>query len=335
MDENNLADFEEVRDIDIVTTEINTLIKQYRSITLTFAVEVGRRLKEAKSLLPHGEWGTWLSEKVSFSQRTANNLMRVFEEYGDTQITLFGAVPNSHAIANLPLTHAIKLLLLPAEEREEFVETEDVAHMSVRELEEAIKAKKEAEERAEGLETKLRNMEGLLKETDATRDQIIEENRDLQEKLEEAAREAKVAQMDAEKAREDVKKAKKALKDAKANAEIPKETLDKLTAEAEEKAAAAQKEALEKKIDEANRKIAAADRRRLEAEEKYEALRQQMQISDPDVMSFKTLFEQVQDDAAKLTAAFGRVKDKNPEMAGKLGAAVAKMAEQVFGGFTA
>jgi len=47
---------------------------------LTNAIEVGKRLKEAKALLPHGEWGKWLVESVSYSQRTANRLMQLFEE---------------------------------------------------------------------------------------------------------------------------------------------------------------------------------------------------------------------------------------------------------------
>ena len=71
------------REIGVVTAEIRQLVNQYRRITVAFAVEIGRRLTEAKSLLPHGEWGDWLREQVDFSQRTANNFMRVFEEYGD------------------------------------------------------------------------------------------------------------------------------------------------------------------------------------------------------------------------------------------------------------
>ncbi|KUO78350.1 MAG: hypothetical protein APF81_02885 [Desulfosporosinus sp. BRH_c37] len=36
-----------------------------REILITNAIEIGRRLKEAKGLLPHGEWGKWLKESVS------------------------------------------------------------------------------------------------------------------------------------------------------------------------------------------------------------------------------------------------------------------------------
>lgn len=336
MEEQKVITVKEVRDIQTVTTEINTLTAQYRSLTLAYAVEVGRRLEEAKSLLPHGEWGTWLSEKVSFSQRTANNLMQIFEEYGDSQITLFGAVPNSQTFANLPISKAIKLLALPSEEREEFAEENDVAAMSVRELEAAIKAKKEAEARAEQLSEENERLQEQLEHTSSEALSDAEEERDkaladlaaLKKAADAAAEELKAAKVEAEKAKADAKKAKDKLKEAKAHPEIPQEKIDELRAEASEKA----NQALEERIAEANRKIAEAEKRRLEAESKYEEVRKQAQISDPDILSFKMLFDQIQDDAVKLLAALARIRDKNPETADKLGKAVTQMVASSFGG---
>ena len=335
MEEQKVITVKEVRDIQTVTTEINTLTAQYRSLTLAYAVEVGRRLEEAKSLLPHGEWGTWLAEKVSFSQRTANNLMQI-EEYGDSQITLFGAVPNSQTFANLPISKAIKLLALPSEEREEFAEENDVAAMSVRELEAAIKAKKDAEARAEELSEEIARLQEQLDHTGAEALADAEEERDkaladlaaLKKAADAAAEEVKAAKEEAEKAKADAKKAKDKLKEAKAHPEIPQEKIDELRAEASEKA----NQAIEERIAEANRKIAEAEKRRLEAESKYEAVRKQAQISDPDILSFKMLFDQVQDDAVKLMAAFVRIRDKDPETADKLGKAVTQMVVSSFGG---
>ena len=336
MEEQKVITVKEVRDIQTVTTEINTLTAQYRSLTLAYAVEVGRRLEEAKSLLPHGEWGTWLAEKVSFSQRTANNLMQIFEEYGDRQITLFGAVPNSQTFANLPISKAIKLLALPSEEREEFAEENDVAAMSVRELEAAIKAKKEAEARAEELSEENARLQEQLDQTGAAALADAEEERDkaladvaaLKKAADAAAEELKAAKEEVEKAKADAKKAKDKLKEAKTHPEIPQEKIDELRAEASEKA----NQALEERIADANRKIAEAEKRRLEAESKYEEVRKQAQISDPDILSFKMLFDQIQDDAVKLLAALARIRDKNPETADKLGKAVTQMVASSFGG---
>ena len=74
------------RDIKTVTTEIRTLHRQAQCMVLGYAIEIGRRLKEAKAMLDHGQWGPWLREEVDFSQSSANNFMRIFEEYGAQQM---------------------------------------------------------------------------------------------------------------------------------------------------------------------------------------------------------------------------------------------------------
>ena len=65
----------------VIAAEINMITQQTRKILLASAVEIGRRLKEAKSLVNHGEWGKWLEESVSYTQRTAERLMKLYENY--------------------------------------------------------------------------------------------------------------------------------------------------------------------------------------------------------------------------------------------------------------
>jgi len=65
-----------------IATEINVIKEQAREVFCRSAIEIGRRLFEAKSMIPHGSWGKWLEENVDYSERTAQNLMRVYEEYG-------------------------------------------------------------------------------------------------------------------------------------------------------------------------------------------------------------------------------------------------------------
>ncbi|MGM9680769.1 MAG: DUF3102 domain-containing protein, partial [Eubacteriales bacterium] len=134
------------REIGVVTAEIRELCGQANRMALMYAVEIGRRLVEAKSILPHGEWGTWIQNEVHFSQSTANNFMRLFEEYGDDQISLFGAVVSakSQTIANLPYSKALQLLAIPAEERESFAKKVDAENISVKELQVAIRERDEA-----------------------------------------------------------------------------------------------------------------------------------------------------------------------------------------------
>jgi chromosome segregation ATPase len=101
-------------------------------------------LVEAKSLMEHGEWGEWLEKSVEYSKSTANNLMRIFEEYGADQITFLSDNAKSQALGNLSYTQAIALLGVPENEREQFVEEHDLDSMSTRELQQAIKERDQA-----------------------------------------------------------------------------------------------------------------------------------------------------------------------------------------------
>lgn len=132
------------RDIRTVTAEIRSLHRQAQCMVLGYAIEIGRKLKEAKTLLPYGQWGRWLQEEVEFSQSTAQNFMKIFEEYGARQVSLFGDA-ESQTLGNLPYTHALRLLALPADEREEFAREHHVEDLSSRELEKLLRERDEAD----------------------------------------------------------------------------------------------------------------------------------------------------------------------------------------------
>jgi len=143
-----------IRTPQIVAAEINSIKDQTRTIILCNSIEIGRRLVEAKSIVEHGEWGEWLKNSVDYQKSTANNLMRIFEEYGANQIALFGDNAKSQALGNLGYTQAIALLGVPSEDREQFIKDNDIESMSTRQLQEAIKAQKDAESRADEAEKK-------------------------------------------------------------------------------------------------------------------------------------------------------------------------------------
>lgn len=100
-----------------LAVEIITFDRQAKITAVSCAIEIGERLLEAKDLVPHGEWGKWLKENVNYSQSTANNLMRLYKEYGNNQGSLFTTVTNSQAIMNLDVSKALALTVLPPEER--------------------------------------------------------------------------------------------------------------------------------------------------------------------------------------------------------------------------
>lgn len=140
------------RTIGMVTQEINQLTAQAQRLILGHAIEIGRRLTEAKQMLSHGEWGKWLKEEIHYSKSSANNMMRIFDAYGSTQMGLFGPEANSQTFGDLEYSKALALLAVPAEEREQFAQEVDAEHISVRQLKAAIQerdaAKKQAAEAA-------------------------------------------------------------------------------------------------------------------------------------------------------------------------------------------
>ncbi|SHI45156.1 Protein of unknown function [Desulfosporosinus lacus DSM 15449] len=82
--------------------------QQTYKIMLTNAIKVGKRLKEAKALL---------------SQRTANRLKQLFEQYEDKLFTTNDDDGSSNSPAPTNLTHYQALLLLGIleDEREKFI----------------------------------------------------------------------------------------------------------------------------------------------------------------------------------------------------------------------
>lgn len=131
----------QVRPLETIEGEINF----YKQQTALGIIEIGKRLIEAKEQVSHGEWEKWLEEKVDFSKSTAKNFMRCATEFSNRQ-----------AIVDLGQTKIFALLSLPQDDRDEFMstphevngQTKTIEEMTSRELQQAIKEKKEAEKKA-------------------------------------------------------------------------------------------------------------------------------------------------------------------------------------------
>lgn len=301
------------RDIQTVTTEIRTMQRQAQGMVMNYAIEIGRRLKEAKSLLEHGKWGEWLKNEVDFSRSTANNLMKIFEEYGAKQVSLFGDA-NSQTIGNLPYTHALKLLAVPAEEREEFVEEHHVEDLSSRELDRLIKERDAAVRRAEESEERELAQADALAELEALRDkvetqeQMAGEGRAALRQMEEKVSAAKERlEQEKKKAKEREEKLRRELEEARKNPDVPEEILQKLRAEAEEATSAS---------------VEKAQKEAQEAKAALEQARKDLALADGDMAVFKELFRRVQEDFGMMEDAIRRIEEKNAESAEKLRTAV-------------
>ena len=225
---------------EVIAAEINSIKEQTRKVVLYNSIEIGRKLVEAKELVPHGEWGNWLEEAVDYSKSTANNLMKIFEEYGSDQITLLDDNLKSQAFGNLNYSQAVLLLGLPSEEREKFVEENKVDEMSTRELKKAIADLKKAN----------KEKDNALKERDEAMEKLNaleESNRILEETFNEGAEERKSLE-------EKVKKLEKEIEEVKTSKPVETVNVDweEITAEVQEKMdqLIEEKEAAERKIKE-------------------------------------------------------------------------------------
>ena len=176
MSENLSEMLQETRTLDIVAAEI----RSYTWSMLTNIIEIGRRLVEAKEMLPHGEFMSWCTENFGYSKSQTNNFMRLYEAYGSEQNSMFGAELNRQTFGTLNYSKALALLALPsAEEREAFIEENNVDEMTTRELQQAIKEKQEAERKLGDEKKQREQAEDLLK----TQDQMLVEARAQIEEL--------------------------------------------------------------------------------------------------------------------------------------------------------
>lgn len=137
-----------LRTPDVIAAEINTIKRTTAKYVLEQSIEIGRLLCEAKEAVPHGEWGRWLEENCAYSTSNANNLMRIYTEYGEDDQLSFFAENKLELYGDLNRSQAIALLALPPAERADFVKENDVPAMSVSELEAKIKEAKEETEAA-------------------------------------------------------------------------------------------------------------------------------------------------------------------------------------------
>ena len=123
---------------DRLVSEIRMITEQTKQVVLFNSIEIGKRLTEAKAMVKHGAWGAWLKERVDYSQRTANNFMKIYHEYGKN-----GLAEKSQALANLSYTQALALIDLPEAERAKFAEERKAGEMALRQLQEEVKQEKE------------------------------------------------------------------------------------------------------------------------------------------------------------------------------------------------
>lgn len=311
------------RTAQTVALEIRTLQKQAQGIILAYAIEIGRKLEEAKAMLPHGAWGEWLKRELDYSPSTAQNFMRVYREYGDQQLSLFGA-PKSQTFGNITYSKALKLLAIPDEEdRERFVSENDVEHMSVRDLNAAIRerdaARKDAEIARFEAENARNEVQQTKEEAARARENLAVREQSYMENLAAAEQAKKEAEKELEELRQELD-ARPMMEDktavSKARSEAIAEMNKKLQAvEAKRKKAEAESQAfadalkdLHKENEELKAKASAP--RPVPVEDgRVKELEKQLAAAAPELAEFKVRFMTWQEEFQKLIDILQSVND--------------------------
>ena len=300
----------EGRDIEAITNDILEAKRRGGEAILT----IGRGLTEAKQSLPHGEWLPWLNERVELSERTAQKFMKLAREWS-----------NPNTLADLGASKALMLLALPESERERLAEDHNVIDMSARQLEQAIRERKEAQEAAARAEAEAKTAEEARAKMEEDMKLLNARLSGAQEDREQAARAA--ARLEAE------------LEELKARpVEVAVETV--VDQEAIEKARAEAVAEMRAKLNKAREAKEAAEARRKNAEEALEQIRLQLEEQaraekkaalgeDKDLAQFELLFDQTKETVNRMHGILLKVQSRDKDAAGRLSKALTALAEAV------
>lgn len=337
----NGGELQQERTLEVIAGEIRT----YSDLLAKSAIEIGRRLCEAKEMVPHGQFMDWVKENTGYSSRSAANFMRLFKEFSNEQNSLFGAEIKQQTFANLNYTKVLALVSLPESERESFVEENDVEHLSVRDVERLVKertAQLEAEKTSLELDklTLEKNIVEMQGELAANADELKLARKHITQLQNQPVatvpeRDEAAIRAAADEAREAVEKefrtilddTEKALKDQKKQLDAASKERDKAQKEAdalrkdmeELKKAKASDETLDKLRAQFEEQIKAAEDRAAAAEK-------QLKLASPAAGEFAAAFSRVQVEIEAMHKALGKIE--NAELAGKLQTAALAVLEQ-------
>ena len=250
------------RTLPVIASEILFIESQVARTALEGAIQIGLKLKEAKEQVEHGQWEKWCHENLNYSKSKTEKLMRIASEYGDEN----SIYAKTYTCTDLSISKALSLLQVPEEEVKNCSENNDVESMTVKELNDKIKAlESEKEMRAVEVNVLTEEYEKRLTAADEELEHIKNELTELQDSTADpdalADLEAKL-----EKAKEKEKKLKEEMKQEKASRDLQiqqavEEKADQMRKEAEQAAAGRLSEAeslnteLAEKLDHLEKKL--------------------------------------------------------------------------------
>ena len=279
-----------VRSIEIVTAEIHTIRDNVAKVFMDGVVQIGRRLEEAKQLVPQGEWLAYLDKELGYKPSTAQNYMRIAREFGDGQIGLSGKTPGDF-FGQLGYSQLLPLLGLPEEEREQLAEEHDLAGMSSREIQALVRERDEAKASADKLKSSL--------------ERKTQEAGTLEAKLRDETTRAEAAEQASKANAQTAADLQRQLNELAEKADQPRELTEEERAAMRDEIAAEQAEAVQ-----------AAEARAADALAKLE------KVKNPAAHKVNFLFGELSEDWNRLRAALHELEQTDGEAAGKMRAAI-------------
>ena len=306
------------RDIEDITAEILEAKRAGGEAILT----IGRGLIEAKALLAHGEWLPWLTERVEFSERSAQNFMRLAREWSNPQ-----------TLADLGASKALALLALPAEERADFIASTHVVdgaektteELSSRELAQAIRERDEARREAEAARADAGAAE-------AARAKMAADMETANAALAAAREEKRRADQEAARLGAELAELKSRQVEVAVEQVVDPAAIEKARAEAVAE--------MQAKVDKAREARDRAEAKRKNAEQALEQIRLQLEEqakaekkaalgSDKDLAAFEVFFTQAQEIVDKMHGILLKVRGRDQDAASRLEKAIRALSEAV------
>lgn len=306
--------------IATLTTEILILKQQ----TAQNIIEIGKRLIAAKESLPHGEFGKYLAEKLDFTDRTAQKFIKVAEQFGKT-----------NTYSDLPVSKLYALLLLPSEEREEFVQVNNIEEMSTRELQKAIKERDKAVKQKNNAENKFKTYQAQLDQARIDEKQFEDDKQISESKLK--AMESAL-QKEKDNSKEEIAKLQSFIGEAKESGndeEVVRLNLSLLEAQNDLDSSAFKIDELETKLKEKTIDVITAEpviveKVPEEIEKELQELREKVsQSGDTSIVRFKIYFAELQKIFRDELEVMAEIKLTDPQMYEKCTNAISSLTSKM------
>ena len=280
----------EYREIDSctlpeITAEIKYITESMNRTLLIGIIEIGKRFEIAKTLVDHGKWGEYCEKYTGYSPSMAENYIKAYKEYGADQQNLFGDFTKSKLIGNLGITKLIELTAIPADEREHFVEENNITEeTTVKQLHKLIQEKTDALAQSAA---KQAEAERKLKAEIEKNKQAVEEKQSMIDRLQ--------AELDSRNAE---------------SATVPQDELEKMMQEADEKA----KKSLQAEIDRLKTEKKKAEQAAEKAEQAAEKAEQAAKKSKQKAKNAEQQYKKLQDDVSSEKEKTAAAEKENEEL---------------------